>query len=216
MLRKLSNEKLLELFRQRYGSYKKKQLERVAYQLIVRLLYYSSFVGIPLNVPGGSLPHKKKPVVRCMKKSFWGEFMVATITVTEMFKQTDVGFVHMGEFAIRAVTHGFPGMPTSTFTLNSVVGKNGCLLQCKSIDDMQLYKCRKMMGDRYGWPNTVDVSFYKSMHTDLYGHVFDFYAIIIRVLSVRLYALLDVYCKRFVMPKPRRPEVMRFKIGRFL
>lgn len=213
MLRKISNEKLLDFFRQRYGSYKKKQLEKVAYQLIIRLLYYASFVGLPLDIPG-SLPHKRKPVVRCMKKSFWSEMMFSTITVNEMFEQTDVGVVRMGEFAIRAVTHGLPGLPTQTFTLNSTVNKNGCLLQCKSMDDVQVYKCRRIMGDKYGWPTSVDVSFYKSMHTDLYGHVFDFYAIIIRVLAIRIYALLDVYCKRFVMPKPRRPEVMRFNVGR--
>lgn len=213
MLRKLSNEKLLEFFRQRYMSYKKKQLERVAYQLIVRLLYYASFVGLPLDIPG-SLPHKRKPVVRCMKKSFWSELMVSTITVNEMFEQTDVGFVRMGEFAIRAVTHGLPGMPTQTLTLNSTVSKNGCLLRCKSIDDLHLYKCRKIMGGKYGCPTSVDVSFHKSMHTDLYGHVFDFYAIIIRVLAIRIYALLDVYCKRFVITKPRHQEVMRFNVGR--
>lgn len=212
MLRKLSNEKLLELFRQRYMSYKKKQLERVAYQLIIRLLYYASFVGIPLATP--SLPHLKKPVIRCMKKSFWSEMMYSTITINELFKQTNVGFVRMGEFAVRAVTHGLPGLPTSTFTLSTQVSKSGCLLQCKSMDDVQVYKCRRMIGDRYGWPTSVDVSFYKSMHTDLYGHVFDFYAIIIRVLAIRIYALLDVYCKRFVMPKPRHPEIMRFNVGR--
>lgn len=214
MLRKISNEKLLDFFRQRYGSYQKKQLERVAYQLIVRLLYYASFVGLPLNVPGGSLPHNRKQVVRCMKKSFWSEMMFSTITVNEMYEHTDVGFVRTGEFSIRAVTRNKPQwMPTSTFTLNSTVNKNGCLLQCKSIDDLQLYKRRRIMGYKYGWPTSVDVSFNKSMHTDLYGHVFDFYAIIIRVLAIRIYALLDVYCKRFVTTRPVKPEVMRFNVG---
>lgn len=186
---------------------KRNDLLRDIYLGIMRLLYYSSFVGLPLSRPRP--PHDKAKIVRCTKKLFWSVFDPASITVSDVYSTTDVGYVRKGVYAIRCQIYGA--------FLTFMIEKNGCVLQCKSAEDENIYKVNCMSKRKYEnviCPSACEVTFTRSMHTKLYGELFDFYAIIIVELAKRLYAMLNVYQKRFGgMPKPRNPQMMTFSVG---